>query len=126
MIAPLATRRGFSLLEMLCVITFLAALGWGLILLLNESLAVQRAQDASNDRLAQHNALADQFRADVASADKAPPQWQKYTASSQTLILQRKNGEHVVYVWDKERLERRVFAGKEESARTVPVGGEGV
>ncbi|HYT91610.1 MAG TPA: type II secretion system protein [Gemmataceae bacterium] len=125
MILPLATRRGYSLLEMLCVMVLLAIVGGGLTLLLMESLAVQRAQNESYDRLVQHHALADVFRADVASAEKAPEEWQQYTATSETLILQLKNGAHVVYIWCGEELERRVCDGEEESSRMLPVG-EGV
>jgi hypothetical protein len=107
---------------MICVIVLLTVVGGILVLLLTDTLAVQRSQDESYDRLMQQSTLADEFRADVRRAEKAPYKWQKFVAGAQTLILQMKTGEHVLYLWSEGELERRVFEGKKESVRVVPVG----
>jgi hypothetical protein len=70
----------------------------------------------------QRNALADQFRADVAQAEKALPAWREYKSGADTLILQKSTDSHVVYRWHEGSLKRKSFAGKQESERELPVG----
>lgn len=119
-------RRGFTLVEMLAVILMMAVVGGLLAMLLIDALAVQRTQGASQDRMRAQALLADEFRADVARAEAAPQDWDKYRADAQTLILRMSDAEHVVYLWRKERMERRTFAGGKEAARELSVGGERV
>jgi prepilin-type N-terminal cleavage/methylation domain-containing protein len=119
-------RRGFTLIELLCVMILLGVVSGILTMLLLETVAVERTQGESYERRLVRKALADQFRADVARAEQAPPQWQQHQAGPQTLILRMKDGEHVLYRWKEEKLERRTFAGANEAVRHLPVGGDGV
>ncbi|MCI0462552.1 MAG: type II secretion system GspH family protein [Gemmataceae bacterium] len=122
MIGTAKPRRGFTLVEILCVIILLSVLGGILVVLLNETLAVQETQAESHQRLVAQSTLADQFRADVARAEKAPRMWRNYKAGRETLILQNKNGGHVLYLWDKGRLERRAIEGEKELTQVVLAG----
>jgi prepilin-type N-terminal cleavage/methylation domain-containing protein len=126
MIVTGANRRGFSLLEMLCVIVLLALLAGILTALLSETLEVERMQAEGFDKILQKNALADQFRADVAQAASAPDAWQQYKANPQTLILEMKNNSHVVYVWQEGNLVRHAFEDGKEFERILPIGGSRV
>lgn len=117
------SRRGFSLIELLCVITLLTVLTGALGLLLNETLEAERLQTEGYDRFQRSRALADQFRADVARAEKAPAKWQEYVADSATLILQLKNRDHLVYHWHEGTLRRLTFENGEENERALPVPG---
>jgi prepilin-type N-terminal cleavage/methylation domain-containing protein len=121
-----ATRRGFSLVELLCVIGLLVLLMGMLTVLLLQTLDLDRAQRESSTRMLQHAVLADQFRADVASAEQAPAEWEQHKASTQSLILQMKNGQHVLYSWQNGKLERRSFENGKESSRPLPVGDDQV
>jgi prepilin-type N-terminal cleavage/methylation domain-containing protein len=120
------TRRGFSLTEMLCVISLLTIVLGVLAILLKECLDLERAQAENFERMAQHQALADEFRGDVARAEKAPEAWQDYKAGPGTLILQLKEGHHVVYQWKDGQLERRAIEGREEPARGIAIDKEKV
>jgi hypothetical protein len=122
-VVPRATRRGVSLVELLCVMGLLVLLMGMLTVLLLQTLDLERAQRESSTRMLQHAALADQFRADVACAELAPAKWEKHKASTQTLILQMKNGSHVLYSWHDGKVERRSFEKGKESLRPLP-GGE--
>jgi prepilin-type N-terminal cleavage/methylation domain-containing protein len=115
-------RPGFSLVELLCVMAVLAILGGILILLLHETLGVERAQAEGFERILQSNALADQFRADVAQAETAPQSWEEFKAGPQTLILAMKKDAHVIYLWKEAMLQRRAYAGiKLTNERTLPL-----
>jgi prepilin-type N-terminal cleavage/methylation domain-containing protein len=115
-------RTGFSLLEVLCVMALLAIVGGILILLLRETLGVERAQAEGFERIVQGNTLVDQFRSDVAQAEKAPPSWEAFKADPHTLILEMKKNAYVVYLWQKDRLQRRTYAGnKLTGERTLPL-----
>jgi prepilin-type N-terminal cleavage/methylation domain-containing protein len=119
-------RGGFSLLELLCVMTLLSTVAGVLIVLLNETLALGHSQAEVAERSQRHRALADEFRADVARAEEAPAEWRQYRAGPQTLILRMKEGGHVLYQWEGDRLERRAFAAREEPARVLTAGDERV
>jgi prepilin-type N-terminal cleavage/methylation domain-containing protein len=121
-----ANRRGFSLLEMLCVIVLLALLTGILTALVSETIEVERLQAEGFDKILQNNALADQFRADVAQAASAPEEWQQYKSNSQTLILEMKNKAHVVYAWHDGNLVRHAFENGKAFERILPVGGSRV
>ena len=115
-------RHGFTLLELLCVMALLSVLGVVFGILLKQTLDVERAQAAGFNRLLQNKALADQFRADVARADKAPDAWQQHAANAQTLILQMKEGDHVVYAWRKGELIRESIDASKLVVRPLPLG----
>jgi prepilin-type N-terminal cleavage/methylation domain-containing protein len=117
-------RRGFTLLEILCVIVLLAVIGLVLALLFREIFRAERLQATNYQRMLELNALADQFRADVAQAEAVLPEWQEYTAGPQTLILQMKAGGHLVYRWEDQRLLRRAFERDQFKERILPLGAE--
>jgi prepilin-type N-terminal cleavage/methylation domain-containing protein len=119
-----ARRRGFSLVEMLCVMALLAVIGVVMAVLLREILDVERIQASAFDQMLQRNALADQFRADVAQADKVLPQWRDYASGADSLILEQGKDCHVVYRWNEGTLKRKIFEGAEELERVLPVGGK--
>lgn len=117
-------RRGFSLVELLCIIGLLAVIGLVMAMLLRETLDVERVQSAGFEQMLQRNALADQFRADVAQADKVLPAWRAYKSGADTLILERGKDSHIVYRWHDGTLRRKSFDGKQEIERVVPIGGD--
>jgi len=117
-------RSGIMLSELLCVIAVLAILLAMLVLLLNETMHTERMQAQSYDRLQHCKALADQFRADVARAEKSLDQWNDYLAGDATLILQMKNDEHVLYFWHENVLTRLAIKDQEETERALPVAVE--
>jgi hypothetical protein len=114
------TRPGHTLMEMLCVFALLTLVFGLLATLLMETLRIEHAQVASFERMAQQQALADQFRTDTALAEQAPQEWGPYKAGSHTLILQTKTG-HVVYVWQEDKLRRHDFDGDVEHAILLPL-----
>jgi hypothetical protein len=96
-------------------------------LLLKETLQVERVQAEGFDRIMQNNALADQFRADVAQALAAPLEWQQYKADKRTLILSAPDIGEVVYILNGDNVLRRLFHNDGKiSEHTLPVGGESV
>ena len=115
-------RRGFTLIEMLVVMALLTMLTGVLVLLLKETLQVERLQAKAFDKVLQDSALADQFRADVAQAESAPREWRDFKADRRTLILQMPDGDHVVYLQQEDTLLRRAFENGKESVRTLPLG----
>ena len=118
---PTSIRPGWSLIEALVVMVLLVVLGTTLALLMRESLEAERIQAVSYDRLQQSKTLADEFRADVARAEKAPAEWQDYAASPTTLILKMKGDHHVVYVWNEKTLTRLAFEGDKKDSRVLQV-----
>jgi type II secretory pathway pseudopilin PulG len=118
------TRRGYFLVEMLCVMILLTVVGGLLVVLLRETLLLKAAQAEFDQRMSAQRELADLFRADVARAAKAPGQWRYYRAGPRTLILENWDSGHVLYLWQEGQLERRVFADGKDSTRVVLVGGE--
>jgi prepilin-type N-terminal cleavage/methylation domain-containing protein len=119
-------RRGFTLTEMLCVMAMLAVIALVMALLLRETLDVERIQTAGFEQMLQRNALADQFRADVAQAEKVLSEWRDYKSGAGTLILQKSNASHIVYRWHEGALKRKSFDGDRELERTLPVGGKDI
>jgi prepilin-type N-terminal cleavage/methylation domain-containing protein len=117
-------RRGFTLIEMLVVLALLTILTGILVLLLKETLQIERSQARGFDKVLQNNALADQFRADVAQAENTSKEWQTFKADRRTLILQMPDGNHVVYVQQGDTLLRRAFENGKESVRTLPLGSD--
>ncbi len=122
MSGTIKARRGFTLIEMLGVIILLTVLGGILVVLLNETVALQETQAESHRRLVVQSAVADLFRADVARAEKAPPQWRNHKAGPGTLILENKDGSHVLYLWQERRLDRRTVEGEKEATRVMLSG----
>jgi type II secretory pathway pseudopilin PulG len=116
-----AARRGFLLIEMLCVILLLTLLTGILALMMKEALHAGRAQAAGFDRALAINALADAFRADVAEAEDAPESWQQYRAGATTLVLTMPDGAHVIYTWEDRLLWRREVKNGEMSERNTAV-----
>lgn len=116
-----ARRLGFSLVEMLCVMSLLGVLGVVMAFLLKHTLDVEHAQASSFNQMLRVNTLADQFRADVAAAESAPQAWMKYKADASTLILTRKDGTHIVYQWHDKKLHRFDFERPAELEWTVPI-----
>jgi prepilin-type N-terminal cleavage/methylation domain-containing protein len=121
-----AKRGGFTLVEMHCVIVALAVLIGFLTVLLVETMEVQRLQAEGFDKLLHNNALADQFRADVAQAEDAPLRWKRFNGDLRTLILHMKNEGHVVYRWQEAKLVRHTFEDGKEFESSFPVGGDRV
>jgi prepilin-type N-terminal cleavage/methylation domain-containing protein len=124
--ATAAGRRGFTLVEMTCVMILLTVVFGFIIVLLRETLLLKFAHAESSQRRLAQSALADRFRADVARAEKTPRQWRYYKAGPHTLILENRDGSHILYLWQEDRLERRVFGDEKDSAQNMPVGGERV
>ena len=122
MIKTVSWRRGFTLVEMLAVMFMLAVLGGIMAMLLKETMELERMQTEGFDKILQHNALADQFRADVGQAESAPVKWGDYQAGSRTLILQMPKGGHVVYFWKDDNLKRILGEDKKVTERLLPTG----
>jgi type II secretory pathway pseudopilin PulG len=120
------TRRGYTLVEMACVMILLTVVGGLLVVLLRETLLLKAAQAEADRQLAAQRVLADLFRADVAREANAPRRWRYYRADPRTLILENPDGGHVLYLWQEGRLERRVFADGQDSGSVVPIDGERV
>ena len=121
------TRQGFTLIELMCVMMLLALLLTVLTLLFRDTLRVERIQSAGFDRILQSKSLADQFRADVASAETEELEWKDYQADEATLILRLKNKAHIVYRWHEGKLVRHVFEDDaDDQTTTLPVGGKQV
>ena len=114
-------RSGFSLIELLVVITVLLMLGGVLTLLLRLALETEAVQASSFDRLTQISRLADEFRADVASAEKTLPNWQDIQADDRTLILSLNDKTRIIYQWKDGKLRRSIFEPDDFSERIIPI-----
>ncbi|HWY85228.1 MAG TPA: prepilin-type N-terminal cleavage/methylation domain-containing protein [Gemmataceae bacterium] len=117
-------RCGFTLIEMLVVMALLTMLTGILVLLLKETLQVERSQAKGFDKVLQSNALADQFRADVSQSESASQEWRNFKADRHTLILQMPGGSHVVYVQQEDAMRRSTFENDNESVRMLPLGSD--
>lgn len=116
-------RRGFSLLEILCVLTMLGVL---LVLGATLLLAVMRADRvgaATLDEVSRRAELAGQFRTDVAAAQETPEKLGEFTAGRECLILRTATG-HVVYHWHGGTLDRITRGGGADSRRPISFNAE--
>jgi prepilin-type N-terminal cleavage/methylation domain-containing protein len=120
------TRSAFTLLELLVVITVLSMILGLLVTLIWSVVRVERADAAVMQRLLVQNALADQFRADVAAAVQAPQVWQEHKAGPECLILRRADDGHVMYQWTDNQLTRTEQLADAKNERLLPIGGEPV
>jgi hypothetical protein len=66
--------------------------------------------------------LAEQFRRDVARASAAPQKAENRVASPTCLILCMTNGDHVIYRWDSDHLERTEKTNAETFVQRIPLG----
>lgn len=128
MIAPAhqtrVPRSGFTLIEMTLV---LATMGIGLLVgtaVLIGASRMERAAAASQHQVATRGMLADQFREDVARADRLPEQLEKRKAGPTCLILGLPDGGHVVYQREGGRLQRVVIAKSGKATQPDAVGPE--
>jgi prepilin-type N-terminal cleavage/methylation domain-containing protein len=115
-------RSGFTLLEVLIVIWALGMLMFIGVGALVGAMKVEQAAGSAYLRLASRNALADQFRSDVAEATQAPDSVDKAKASATCLILSMADGGRVIYRWNNGELERLANNKMGSSRRPVPVG----
>jgi hypothetical protein len=86
-------------------------MGLSVVLLLGTSIIwggikLQKTGRNAQQRVNLRGMLADQFRADVASAAAAPDSLQQWQAGPACLILMMTDGRHVVYQWDGKQLLR--------------------
>lgn len=119
-----AGRKGFSLIEMIAVLWGVWAILLISVLLLVAIHKLERSTAASLNRLSNHSALADQFRADVAQASAAPETFGQHKAGPTCLILRDPNGKHLVYRWQEKYLERTEQVGEEIQQQRLDLGKE--
>ncbi len=117
-------RWGFSLIEMVVVMAALALLMTLVTLTLAGIISSEKLTAGVTQRLMRQQALADQFRADVAGASAGLASWKDWTAGPDCLILRQPGGRHVVYLWRGERLQRLEHQGRDFTARPLPLGSE--
>jgi prepilin-type N-terminal cleavage/methylation domain-containing protein len=124
-------RRGFTLIEMVIVMTCLSLILALIGVTMVECLRIQEQAARSSNELAARSALADRFRNDVAHASAVPDKLQEQAAGAHCLILRTGDGKDIVYRWEKAdapgrrgQLERTETAGRATSAQTFPVGDE--
>lgn len=116
-------RPGFTLMEAAVILAALALIAAVLAVALGGALRLQKASAGALERLGARRDLADQFRADVAGAADAPPRWQDEVAGPTCLILRLRDGRHVLYRWEAERLERVEVVGERTHRHEVALGG---
>jgi hypothetical protein len=88
------------------------------------AIRIERADASVMTRMLVQNALAEQFREDVAGAVETLKEWEEHTAGSQCLILRRPDGSHVVYAWQNKQLSRLEKIVETENKRLLPAGAE--
>jgi prepilin-type N-terminal cleavage/methylation domain-containing protein len=111
-------RRGFALLEILCVLFMMGILlSLGSVLLLTV-LRADHVGAATIDEITRRAELADQFRTDVAAAIETPAKLGEFTAGRECLILHTATG-HVVYRWHDGTLERNARGGGPDVRRPI-------
>jgi prepilin-type N-terminal cleavage/methylation domain-containing protein len=118
-------RAGFTLMEMLAVLSLYGILLSLLMMTLVGILRLEHGSRAALDRLGWQAVLADQFRDDVAQALAAPAHWQGQSAGPACLILEMSDKRHVVYLWEKSELFRLEEAGGKSKKVPLPGRGEG-
>jgi len=115
-------RKGFTLLEISVVMALLAVFFLVLGLTLVGAFQTEALSSQISLRQAVQEALADQFRQDVALATAAPDEWDEWSAGSSCLILRLTDTRHVVYRWDEGELQRSEGGGPTPLLRPMPLG----
>jgi type II secretory pathway pseudopilin PulG len=108
-----------ELLVVLMVIGFVFALIVSTIL---GTLKIEKAEAAAYHRMVAQHTLADQFRADVASAASTPEKLHDWVKGPTCLILRTAAAGHIVYHWHDGKLERIEIAGKRTDKQYLPLG----
>jgi prepilin-type N-terminal cleavage/methylation domain-containing protein len=119
-----SNRPGFTLFEVVVVMFLLGTLMLLVGAVLVGAFQTERLANHITQRQAGQEALADQFRHDVATARAAPDKGKEWTAGPAVLILRLDDTRHVVYRWDAGRLQRTESGGAIPLARHMPLGGE--
>jgi prepilin-type N-terminal cleavage/methylation domain-containing protein len=112
-------RHGFTLVEMVVVLTVLALLlmvGTGMVATVWKAA---RMGEAAETRSSQRFALAKQFRSDVARAEKAE-------ADAGILRLRLADGATIRHAWADGTLTRTERKGNGEQVRPFPLAGSNV
>jgi type II secretory pathway pseudopilin PulG len=113
---------GFSLLEMVGVMTALTLILLLLSTALTGALRSQQVAARVSQRLRAQAGVADQFRGDVARAASAPMSLGEMKADRACLILRLPDGKHILYRCRDGQLERSTNSGAEEQFRPIGLG----
>jgi type II secretory pathway pseudopilin PulG len=116
-------RGGFLLIEVLILMISLVVvmLVGGAALL--GGFKAQRTASATQKRLNAETTLADEFRPDVARAEKVVAQIEQLKTGPKCLLLRWPDGKTIVYRWDGKKLERSQLPGsKDAPPRKLPLG----
>jgi prepilin-type N-terminal cleavage/methylation domain-containing protein len=119
-----SARPGFTLIEIIVVMSMLGVLTGFVSIALVTVLRVEGGSRAALDQLLIHAKLADQFREDVGLAVEAPERWQGQTAGPTCLILRTPSGRHIVYSWEDEQLFRANTMETGQTTKAVVLGKE--
>ena len=115
-------RPAFTLTEMVAVMAVMSVALALLTLTTVGALRLNRACVKALDRLGARQALADQFRADVARAVEAPARWRDDEAGPTCLLLGLGENHTIRYRWEANRLERAEFGGEQTHRRPIAIG----
>jgi prepilin-type N-terminal cleavage/methylation domain-containing protein len=119
-------RRGFSLIELVAVISMLSAILLVIAATLWGAVRIERADSAAFQRMTVQAQLADQFRDDVRHAVESPDSLGELSAGPSCLILKMDANRHVAYRWTGARLTRTAFVDSDVQTSPLPVGGDRV
>lgn len=117
-----ATRSGFTLTEMLVVMSGLGIATLIGSLLLVASLRADRVGAAANDSLTWRKHLAETFRADIRAAREEPRLVTEPGAESAVLVLHTRGSGTVTYERTGTRLERFATTPAGPSRQVMPLG----
>ncbi len=109
----MTTRRGFTLLEMLCVFVALAAAMTISILLLTSLLRAGQMARTTGETLTWRAILSERFREDVHATVKTHEHWKQFDSSPTCVILELADGSTVVYDFHDKLLLRHSATGKQ-------------